>query len=142
MPSTHQESRTQHPADLLDESLTLIQEFAGTAEIATREQAIPWLRQQQLLPADAGLMNSEYSALVRLQQALKDVLKAQAEGREDTDAAARLTKGLADGRLVVTVDAKATVELTTAARASYPSIVASLAVAIARAAAAHRWPSP
>src|ERR1700761_4013882 len=141
MPSTHQESRTQHPADPLTEALTLIQEFAGTAEIATREQAVPWLRQQGLLPADAGLMNSEYNALVRLQQALKDVLAAQADGREDADAAARLTKGLADGRLVVAIGTKFAVELTTAARASYPTIVASLAVAIARAAAAHRWPS-
>ena len=142
MPSTHQESRNQHSADLVDTGLALIQSFAGTRELETREQAVSWLREQELLAADAGLMNSEYNALVRLQRALNDVLKAQAEGREDADAAPRLTKGLADGRLVATVDAKATVELTTAARASYPTIVAGLAVAIARAAAANRWPSP
>jgi hypothetical protein len=140
MPSTHQESRNQHSADLVDGSLALIQSFADAGEIASREQAVAWLRDQGLLAADAGLMNSEYNALVRLRQALKDVLAAQSDGREDADAAARLTKGLADGRLVVTVDAKAAVELTTAARASYPTIVASLAVALARAAAAHRWP--
>ena len=142
MPSTHQESRNQHSADLVDTGLALIQSFADTRELETREQAVSWLREQELLAADAGLMNSEYNALVRLQRALNDVLKAQAEGREDADAATRLTKGLADGRLVATVDAKATVELTTAARASYPTIVAGLAVAIARAAAANRWPSP
>jgi hypothetical protein len=142
MPSTHQESHNQYSADLVDGSLALIQSFADAGEIASREQAVAWLRDQGLLAADAGLMNSEYNALVRLQRALNDVLKAQAEGREDADAATRLTKGLADGRLVATVDAKATVELTTAARASYPTIVAGLAVAIARAAAANRWPSP
>jgi hypothetical protein len=142
MPSTHQESRTQHSADLVDTGLALIQSFADTGELETREQAGSWLRERELLAADAGLMNSEYNALVRLQRALNDVLKAHAEGREDADAATRLTKGLADGRLVATVDATATVELTTAARASYPTIVAALAVAIARAAAANRWPSP
>jgi hypothetical protein len=141
MPSTHQESRTQHSADLVDTGLALIQEFAETGELESREQAVPWLREQGLLAEDSSLMNSEYNALVRLRQALKDLLKAQADGREDADAAARLTKGLADGRLVVTVDPAATVELTTAARASYPTIVAGLAVAIARAAAANRWPS-
>src|ERR1700753_3367340 len=147
VPSIHQESRNQHSADLVDTGLALIQSFAGTRELETREQAVSWLREQELLAADAGLMNSEYNALVRLQRALNDVLKAQAEGREDADAATRLTKGLAEGRLVATVrvppvDAKATVELTPAARASYPTIVAGLAVAIARAAAANRWPSP
>jgi hypothetical protein len=142
MPSTHQESRNQHSADLVDTGLALIQSFADTGELETREQAVSWLRERELLAADAGLMNSEYNALVRLQRALNDVLKAHAEGREDADAATRLTKGLADGRLVATVDATATVELTTAARASYPTIVAALAVAIARAAAANRWPSP
>jgi hypothetical protein len=86
------------------------------------------------------LSNSEYNALLRLRQALRDVLAARADGREDADAAGRLTKGLADGRLVVTVDPAATIELTTAARASYPTIVASLAVAVASAAAAGRWP--
>jgi hypothetical protein len=141
MSSTHQESRTQHSADLVDTGLALIQEFAETGELESREQAVPWLREQGLLAEDSSLMNSEYNALVRLRQALKDLLKAQADGREDADAAARLTKGLADGRLVVTVDPAATVELTTAARASYPTIVAGLAVAIARAAAANRWPA-
>ena len=141
MPSTHQGSRNRHTADLAGPAIALIQSFAGTEETGSRERAVAWLREQGLLAADAGLMNSEYNALVRLQRALKDVLAAQADGREDADAAARLTKGLADGRLVVTLDSAATVELTTAARASYPTIVAGLAVAIARAAAANRWPS-
>ena len=38
------------------------------------------------------------------------------------------------------MDQAAVIELTTAARSSYPTIVAGLAVALARAAAAGRWP--
>ena len=125
----------------------MIQAFADTGAtqgadaLGTREAAVAWLREQGLLAADSGLMNNEYNALVRLRGALRDVLAAQAKGRDDADAAARLTKGLADGRLVVTVGPAATAELNTAARAAYPTIVASLAVAIARAAAAGRWPA-
>jgi hypothetical protein len=150
MPTLHQESRSQHPADRVDGALALIQAFADTGAaqgadaLATREEAVAWLREQGLLAADGGLMNNEYNALVRLRGALRDVLAAQAKGRADADvadAAARLTKGLADGRLVVTVGPAATVELNTAARAAYPTIVASLAVAIARAGAAGRWPA-
>ena len=48
-----------------------------------------------LLAADGALSNSEYNALLRLRQGLRDVLAARAAGREDADAAARLTKGLA-----------------------------------------------
>ena len=147
MPSPHEASRHQYPEPQVAESLALIQSFAGTGSqpdadlLGTREEAVGWLRKEGLLAADGGLTNSEYNALIRLRQALRDVLAAHARGREDADAAGRLTKGLADGRLVVTVDPAATVELTTAARASYPTIVASLAVALARAAAAGRWPS-
>ena len=147
MPSPHEASLHQYPEPQVAESLALIQSFAGTGSqpdadlLGTREQAVGWLRKEGLLAGGGGLTNSEYNALVRLRQALRDVLAAHAGRRQDADAAGRLTKGLADGRLVVTVDPAATVELTTAARASYPTIVATLAVAVARAAAAGRWPS-
>jgi len=124
------------------ESLALLQSFSDTDALESREDAVRWLRKEGLLAEDSGLMNSEYNALVRLRQALRDVLAAHAGGREDADAAARMTKGLADGRLVVTVGPAATIELNTAARASYPTIVATLAVAVARAAAAGHWPEP
>jgi hypothetical protein len=146
MLSPHEASLDQYPEAQVAESLALIQSFAGTGSqpdtdlLGTREEAVGWLRKEGLLAGDGGLTNSEYNALVRLRQALRDVLAARAGGREDAGAAGRLTKGLADGRLVVTVDPAATVELTTAARASYPTIVATLAVAVARAAAAGRWP--
>jgi predicted RNA-binding Zn ribbon-like protein len=127
--------------------LRLVQSFAGTLGaspgadlLGTREDATAWLHTTALLPAEAGLSNSEHAALLRLRDSIRDVLAAHADAREDADAAARLTKALADGRLVLTVDPASAVQLASAARASYPGIVAALAVAIAQAAAAGTWP--
>jgi hypothetical protein len=127
--------------------LHLVQSFANTLNaepdadlLGTREEAAAWLRGAALLPAEAGLTNSEHAALLRLRDAVRDVLAAYADGREDAGAAARLTKALAEGRLVVTVDPVSTVRLVSAARTSYPSVVAAVAVAIAEAAAAGTWP--
>jgi hypothetical protein len=123
--------------------LHLIQSFANTIStvdlLGTREEAAAWLRAEGLLPAEASLTNSEYAALLRLREAVRAVLAALADGREDADAAARLTKALAEGRLVVTVDPPGTVRLASAARASYPSVVAAIAVAIADSAVAGTW---
>jgi hypothetical protein len=134
--------------------LDLIRSFAGTLgsdpssdkphtdKLHTREDAAAWLRGAGLLPGEAGLSNSEHAALLRLRDAVRDVLAAQDGHRDDPHAATRLTKALAEGRLVVTVDAAGTVRLATAARASYPSVVAAIAVAIADSAAAGTWPGP
>jgi predicted RNA-binding Zn ribbon-like protein len=126
--------------------LRLVQSFANTvgAEagadlLATREEAAAWLRGEALLPAEAGLSGSEHAALLRLRQALRDTLSAHTDGRQDPEAAGRLTRTLAEGRLVVTVDAASMVQLASAARSSYPSVVAGIAVAIAEAAAAGTW---
>jgi hypothetical protein len=126
--------------------LRLVQSFARTlgAEpdrdlLRTREEAAAWLHAAALLPAEAGLTNSEHAALLRLRESIRDVLAAHAGGREDAAAAARLTKALADGRLVLTVDPASTVRLASAARASYSSVVAAFAVAIAESAAAGTW---
>ena len=128
--------------------LRLVQSFANTLSaepgadlLGTREQAAAWLRAAALLPAEAGLSNSEHAALLRLRESVRAVLAAHRERREDPEAAARLTKALAEGRLVVTVDATSTVRLASAARASYASVVAAIAVAIADAAAAGTWPA-
>ena len=127
--------------------LQLIQVFANTLgvspatdQLGTREEAAAWLRAAELLAADAGLSNSEYAALLRLRESIRDVLAAHTRGREDGDAAARLTKALADGRLVLTVDAASAVHLASAARSSYPNLVADIAVAIAGSAASGAWP--
>ena len=128
--------------------LHLVQSFANTLSgepgadlLGTREEAVAWLREAALLPAEAGLSNSEHAALLRLRESVRGVLAAHADRREDAEAAARLTRALAEGRLVVTVDATSTVRLASAARASYPSVVAAIAVAIADAAAAGTWPT-
>ena len=126
--------------------LQLLHAFAGTLTagpgssdvLATRETAIPWLRSAGLMPADATLSGSEHGALLRLRDALREALAAG--GSAHPDLAARLTKALADGRLVVTIEpADGSVKLATAARAVYPSIVAAIAVSIAEADAAGTW---
>ena len=108
--------------------------------LATRERAIPWLRAQGLMPADAILTGSEHGALLRLRDAFREALAAHAAGRgASPETAARLTRALADGRLVVTITDAGSVKLATAARSAYPSIVAAIAVAIAEADAAGAW---
>ncbi len=126
--------------------LRLIQSLANTRVAApdmdllrTREEAAAWLHMAALLPAEAGLTNSEHAALLRLRESVRDVLAAHTHGRQDAAAAARLTRALADGRLVLTVDPASTVQLASAARASYPNIVAAIAIAIAGSAASGAW---
>ena len=67
------------------------------------------------------------------------MLAAHTGGREDAAAAARLTRALADGRLVLTVDPASTIGLASAARASYSNTVALVAVAVAASDAAGTW---
>ena len=112
----------------------------GADQLGTREEATAWLRTAGLLPAEAGLSNSEHAALLRLRESMRDVLAAHTAGREDAGAASRLTRALADGRLVLTVDPASAVELASAARSSYPNLVAAIAVAIAGSAASDAWP--
>jgi Putative stress-induced transcription regulator len=121
------------------EALNLITSLAGTARsgadpLATREDAVGWLRAADLLPsADATLTGSEHGALLRLRDSLRDVLAARSERRVDADAAARLTRALADGRLVVTVDPDGSGWLASSARAVYSNLVAAVAIAVAKA---------
>ncbi len=102
--------------------------------------AASWLHAAGLLPAEAGLSNSEHSALLRMREALRDVIVAHAAGRDDEAATERLTKALAEGRLVVIVESGGTVHLASAARTSYPGLVAAVAVAFADMVIAGTWP--
>ncbi|HWG13363.1 MAG TPA: ABATE domain-containing protein [Streptosporangiaceae bacterium] len=131
----------------MPDSLQAVLVFAATADgdsgpdaLASRDEAAAWLRSAGWLAEDAGLSNSEHAALLRLRNAVGDTLAAPAGTPEAADAAARLTRSLSEGRLVVTAGPGGTVELATAARASYPSVVAAVAVAIAHAAYSGRWP--
>lgn len=103
----------------------------GTDLIGTRDEAVPWLRAAGLLPDDAIISNSEHGALLRLRDALREVLDARASGMAASDAAARLTRALADGRLVVTVSPTGRAVLASSARASYSNTVAAIAIAVA-----------
>jgi hypothetical protein len=105
----------------------------GTDLLGTREEAVPWLRAAGLLPGDAVISGSEHSALLRLRDALRDVLAARASGAAAPDATARLTRALADGRLVVTVSPAGAAVLASSARASYSNTVALIAIAVAEA---------
>lgn len=117
----------------------LLQSLAGTAAddggdlLGTRESAVPWLREAGLLPGDAILSGSEHGALLRLRDALRDMLAARAAGSPDPSAAARLERALADGRLVVTVAPDGAAGLASSARASYSNLVAAVAIAVAQA---------
>jgi hypothetical protein len=105
----------------------------GTDQLVTRDDAADWLRAAKLLADDATLTGSEHNALLRLRDALREVLAARGAGTEDPDAAARLTRALADGRLVVTVSPSGQAGLASSARASYSSAVAVIAIAVAQA---------
>jgi hypothetical protein len=123
----------------------LLRSFASTLSVEpdpleSRDDAAGWLHSATVLPGDMGLSNSEHAALLRLRTAIADVLAAHANGRQDGEAAARLTRALADGRLVLTAVPGGTVKLASAARSSYPGLVATFAIAIAEAAAAGAWP--
>ena len=122
-------------ADALNLITSLADTIRASADpLATREDAAGWLRAAGLLPADdATLSGSEHGALLRLRDSLRDVLAARTERRPDADAAARLTRALADGRLVVTIDPDGSAWLASSARAVYSNLVAAIAIAVAGA---------
>lgn len=116
----------------------MLQSLAATASqsqdpLASREEAAEWLHGAGLLPADAGLTGSEHAALLRLRDALREVLATRSAGRRDPDAAGRLSRALADGRLIVAVSPAGSAELVSSARATYSNLVATLAIAVAGA---------
>ena len=128
-------------------SLQLIQSFANTLttdpdmdRLRSREEAATWLHTAGLLPDDGGLTNSEHAALLRLRNSIKEIATARTDDEEDAEAVAHLTKALADGRVILAADSVNTVQLASAARASYPNIVAAFAIAISGSAEAGTWP--
>jgi predicted RNA-binding Zn ribbon-like protein len=131
-------------ADAAPGPLGLVQSLANTRgagqdRLGAREDATAWLHAAALLPEESGLSGPDHAALLRLRDSLRDVLAAQAGDREDADAAARLTRALADGRVVLTVDPASAIGVASAARASYSNAVATIAVAIYDSATAGSW---
>jgi len=137
-PGRYHLSVTNHTPAVLDGEALLLA-LAGTVTgdgadlLATREDAVPWLRQAGLLPADAPLTGSEHGALLRLRDALRDAFAVRAAEGTEADPAARLTRALADGRLVVTVSPAGAAGLASSARAPYSNLVAAVAIAVAQA---------
>jgi hypothetical protein len=116
--------------------VNLVQSLVASAgpdgdPLGSREDAIGWLHDNGLLADDDEITNSEHNALLRLREALRDVRATRAAGRNDPEAAARLSRALADGRLVVTVMPDGSVRLASSARAPYSSAVAAIAIAVA-----------
>jgi hypothetical protein len=103
------------------------------ANLDDREDAVDWLRAAGLLAQDAEITNSEHGALLRLREALRDVLAVRGAGKTDPEPAARLSRALADGRLVVTITSQGAPKLASSARAPYSSAVAAIAIAVAEA---------
>lgn len=128
------------PLDRIQSLASTLGAGSDTDLLRTREDAAGWLHAMALLPAEAGLSNSEHGALLRLRESLRDVLAAHTGGHRDAAAAERLSRALTDGRVIVTVDEASAVRLASAARASYSGLVAVLAIAIAESAAAGTWP--
>jgi hypothetical protein len=116
----------------------LLRSLAGTVTadgsdlLATRDSAVSWLRATGLLPADSTLTGSEHGALLRLRDALGGTAAVRASGGPGPDAAGRLTRALADGRLVVTVSPGGQAGLASSARAPYSNLVAAVAIAVAQ----------
>jgi hypothetical protein len=105
----------------------------GTDLLATRDKAVSWLSEAGLLAPDATLSGSEHGALLRLRDAVRDTIAVRAAFQPDPGVAARLTRALADGRLVVTVEPTGKAALASSARASYSNAVAAVAIAVATA---------
>jgi hypothetical protein len=142
---------TRGPTDRYDRSVTgsdlsattasglsILQSLAATASqgqdpLASRDDAAEWLHGAGLLPADGALTGSEHAALLRLRDALRDVLAMRSARRPDPDAAGRLSRALADGRLIVAVSPAGSSELVSSARATYSNLVATVAIAVAEA---------
>ncbi|HEX6452064.1 MAG TPA: ABATE domain-containing protein [Trebonia sp.] len=135
-PGARRYDHTVPPNTVSPTPVNLVQSLASSAGpdgdlLGSREDAVSWLRASGLLSDENEITNSEHGALLRLRDALRDVRAARVAGREDPDAAGRLSRALADGRLVVTITPGGSVRLVSSARAPYSGAVAAIAIAVA-----------
>ena len=128
-------------------SLHVVQALVNTVNLEfgrdlldTQQRAAGWLAAAGLLPAGSGLTEPELAALVELREAIRGVLAAHTDHRDDLPAAARLTTALARCRLAVIVDAAGNVHLASADHDPFARAVGGVAIAIAEAAATGTWP--
>jgi predicted RNA-binding Zn ribbon-like protein len=115
-------------------NLELDRDLLGTPAEATR-----WLAAAGLLPAGPELAGAEHRALAELREAIRGVLAAHTGGREDAEAARRLSVALGGGRLVTAIDPAGGVSLVSADHDRLARAVGAVAITIAEAGAAGTW---
>jgi predicted RNA-binding Zn ribbon-like protein len=127
-------------------SLRLIQALVNTLNaetgrdlLGTAPEAARWLTTAGLLPAGSALTGVQQAALLELREATRQVLGGHTEGREDPEAASRLTMALAPCRLTLAVDPAGGVRLVSADHDSFRRVIGGVAAAIAEAATAGTW---
>jgi Putative stress-induced transcription regulator len=133
--------------DVAADNLRLIQDLANAWSAApdsdplgTPTGAAIWLVAAGLLAPGTPLGGRDHRAILGLRDALREVLSAYADNRDDAEAADHLTYALSPGRATLTVHGDGSVELVSAGRDPYPRIAAAIASAIAAAAIAGTWP--
>ena len=127
-------------------SLRLIQALVNTLNaetgrdlLGTAPEATRWLAAAGLLPAGSVVTGVQRAALAELREATRQVLSGHIEGREDPEAASRLTMALAPSRLTLAVDPAGGVRLVSADHDPFSRVIGAVAAAIAEAATTGTW---
>jgi predicted RNA-binding Zn ribbon-like protein len=127
-------------------SLRLIQALVNTLNaetgrdlLGTAPEAARWLAAAGLLPAGSVVTGVQRAALAELREATRQVLGGHIEGREDPEAASRLTMALAPSRLTLAVDPAGGVRLVSADHDPFSRVIGAVAAAIAEAAMTGTW---
>ena len=127
-------------------SLRLIQALVNTLNaetgrdlLGTLPEAARWLTAAGLLPAGSVVTGVQRTALAELREAIRQVLGGHIEGREDPEAASRLTMALAPSRLTLAVDLAGGVRLVSADHDPFSRVIGAVAAAIAEAATTGTW---
>jgi predicted RNA-binding Zn ribbon-like protein len=127
-------------------SLQLIQALVNTLSaepgidlLTTREEAAEWLAATGLLAAGSRLTGAEHQAFVELREAIRGVLAAHTDRREDPAAASRLAVALASGRLGLAVGPAGDIRLVSADHDPFQRVIGAVATAIAEAAVGGTW---
>ena len=127
-------------------SLRLVQALVNTLNaelcrdlLGTAAEAARWLETAGLLPPGSRLAGAEHDAVVQMREAIRHVLAAHTHGREDAEAARRLSVALGCARLVTVIDPAGGVSLVSADHDPFARVVGSVAIAIAEAGAVGTW---
>ena len=127
-------------------SLRLVQALVNTLNaetgrdlLGTAAEAVGWLAAGRLMPAGFRLTGAQHGALVELREAIRQVLGAHTDRRDDPEAASRLTLALASCRLTPAIDPAGGVRLVSADHDPFCRVIGDVAVAIAEAAAIGTW---